>query len=84
MKIVALPPKPEPAAPWTPLELLTEFTEKVRDGRIVASNLMVFYVEREPDGTLRPHYWVANVSTAEQIAYGELMKQMALDDWRNP
>jgi len=69
---------------WTPLSVLEEFTEDVRSGKIKAENVMVFYVAKNAEGRLIPHHWTQNVSIAEQIAYGELIKTLALEEWKTP
>lgn len=72
----------EQAAAWSPVELLEAFLESIRAGTVTPANLMVFFCEREPDGRLRPHTWSANISTTEAIAFCELEKQRAIEDWR--
>lgn len=80
-KLVTLTPKaPEPK--WDPTDALKEFVSGVESGKIVLANVMIFWVEPTPDGRRVPHYWTAGCSVLEQIGYGELIKQMAMDDWR--
>lgn len=81
-KLLAMPQKPEPAKPWQPVEALREFLQDVITGKIEPANVMIFWVENRPDGRRVPHYWTAQVSILEQIGYGELIKTMAMEDWR--
>ncbi len=67
---------------WDPRDALKEFVADVESGKITLGNVMIFWVEPTPDGRRVPHYWLGNVSITEQIAYGELVKTMAMDDWR--
>lgn len=69
--------------PWTPLGVLEEFVADVRSGKLHPQKVMIFYVEPDADGRLRPHYWCQQVSIAEQMAYGELIKALALEDWKS-
>lgn len=63
----------------TPLELLEELVADVRAGKVtIAKGPLVFWLNA--DG--RPQLWRKSVSTLEQIGYGELVKQMAMDEWR--
>ena len=83
LKVVALPVKPPPETPWSPLEMLLQFAKDLEAGKIKLANLMVFYMEVGENGSLRPNLWTANVTSAEQVAYCELGKQAAIDYWRN-
>ena len=82
LKVVAMPPKVTEHR-TTPIELLEEFVADVKSGKIIPEDVMIFYVERDKDGTVRPHYWLQNVSPQLQIAYAVLLQQMALDEWKN-
>lgn len=83
LALVATFPKEKiKAEPWSPLECLEEFLRDVRDGKVQPQNVMIFYVEADDNGRLRPHYWCQNVSNADQIAYGALIQHMGIEDWR--
>lgn len=75
-------PKEKVQVVWTPESCIQEFLDDVKAGRVVPNNVMIFYVEENKEGRLVPHYWLQNVSHSEQIAYGTLIQQMALEDWR--
>ena len=72
---------PKPA--WTPEQLVAEFLDEIKAGKVKPSNLMVFWLEETPDGNLRPHRWIANVTRAEEIAFHSLGITRAIEDWRN-
>lgn len=77
-------PAPKPsAAPWTGLGMLKEFIAKVEAGEIAPTTTLLFFLEMDPNGRLRPHYWRQNVSVPDQVAFAALMTQMALEDWRS-
>lgn len=85
-KVVAMPPpKPvEPTEPpWTPEKILEDFLADLRAGKVKPTNLMMFWLEREPNGNLRPHTWYANVDTTERIAFHQFGIHLAIEEWRN-
>lgn len=80
---VATFPKPKTEARWTPIGVLKDFLADVESGKIVPDCVMIFWVERREDGRFVPHYWTQNVTNPLQIGYGELIKSMALEDWKS-
>lgn len=76
-KLVAMPAKPV-VARWSPVDALEEFLSKVRSGEIKVENLMVFWIADDH----HPHYWMANCSLLQQVAFGELIKAQALEEWK--
>jgi hypothetical protein len=67
---------------WSPEQLLEEFLADIRAGKITPTNLMVFWMNEEGGGQLRPCRWIANVSRSDEIAYFTLGIHKAVDDWR--
>lgn len=68
--------------PWSPVELLEEFVAEIKAGKVKPDNLMVFFLESQPDGRQRPHVWSANVSRAEAIAFCQLETARSIEEWR--
>lgn len=75
-------PKVQPA--WTPISVFEEFIADMKAGKIKPEKTMIFYLETNAAGRLIPHYWCQSISTAEQIAFGELIKHLAMQDWQEP
>ena len=84
LKIVPISSKHPSSTTWSPEQMLEEFLVDPRAGKIHPTNLMLFWLDRDPDGSLRPRRYIANVSRAEEIAFHALGTAMALDQWRNP
>ena len=83
LAVVKTFPAPKVAEdPWTGLQMLKEFIAKVESGEIAPTTTLLFFLETDPNGRLRPHYWCQNVSVPNQIAFAALMTQMALEDWK--
>lgn len=65
--------------------LLKELIAEIEAGKAKPDKLCVFFMEcgTTPE-SWRPRYWYTGVDTTERIAYGELMKLQAIEDWRTP
>lgn len=62
----------------THLQFLEEFVEDVRAGKIQPKTTMIFYLDEKDV----PHYWTKNCTIAEQIAFGALVSQQGLNEWK--
>lgn len=62
--------------------MLEEILDGVKTGKINPAAMMVFYTEPTGDGNFRPCYFTKNVSVPDQIAFGQLMTAMALQEWK--
>lgn len=62
----------------THLEFLEEFVADVRSGKIQIKTTMIFYLDEQNV----PHYWTKNCTIAEQIAFGALVSQQGLSEWK--
>lgn len=60
------------------LEFLESFVQEIRDGKIDPHDVMIFWIDPEN----RPHYWTKQVSVSLQIAYGALIQEMGIAEWR--
>lgn len=84
-KVVPMPerPKPDISTAWTPEQLVAEFLEEIRSGKVNPANLMVFFTELTEQGGHKPRTWHANMGHAERIAFCNLEIQRAIEDWRS-
>jgi hypothetical protein len=80
LKVVAMP---APVKPWSPVELLEEFLVDVKAGTITPTGIAVHFFTEDPDGTLRPGHWHANLSYPELLALLAVQKQHILEKWRS-
>lgn len=86
MKVVKLPPPATqtPAQQWPDVyAFLDDLRASIERGDVDPSKMMLFWVEKNANGSLRPHYWVIGMGIAEQIAYAELIKTEVMEDWRD-
>lgn len=62
------------------IELLEEFVADVRAGKENLDNgkVFIFWLDEK----WRPRMWRKGTSILEQIGYGELIKAMAMEEWR--
>lgn len=79
-KVTRIRPEAEPE--YSGLQILEEFTGKVKAGTIRPDKLMIFWLEASPDGRLVPHRWQAGCERADEIALCEMAKLLALEDWK--
>lgn len=82
-EIVKLVPKPkteaETISEQTPLEFLESFVADVKAGKTTPQHILIFYIDN--DG--KPVCWFKGVSISTQIAYGALLQQLGLEQWRS-
>jgi hypothetical protein len=82
LTIIHAPIRPVPD-PWTPVTMLEEFLAKVKSGEIEAvKGMMVFYLTPTSDNRWRPNYWTTGLTSPEIIAFCEVLRAMAVKDWR--
>lgn len=83
--LVPFTKKPAPEPPFKDAEdLIRQFHEAIGAGKVKPQSMMVFYIEEDANGGLRPHYWTFNMGTGDRIAFGELVRVQAIEEWRNP
>ena len=65
-KVVNLASKATSGMTWSPAQLLREFLEAVETGKETPIMLAVAWMEKTKDDRMRPRYWQAGCSKAEQ------------------
>lgn len=81
--VIALVPPAPKKAPWTPKEMLLDLIKEIDEGKVHPTNMMLFFMDAEPNNMLRPVTWIANVSHAEGVAYLALGMKKHLEEWQN-
>jgi hypothetical protein len=84
LSLLKFPEREKTAKEWKPKEALAEFVQEVEAGKVEIESMFICYMERLPDGNLRPRRWYANIKITEVIALAQLVTKMELDDWQNP
>lgn len=81
-KVTPISTKSKSGDSWTPLQLLESFVTDVKAGKTVPEKIMLHWMEANPNGTSSPRRWQAGCSRSEEIAFCELAKLMAMEDWK--
>ncbi len=78
LDLLKFPPKQED--PWLtapPIEYLEDLVKEIKAGAPLRGVLIFFL-----DDKGKPHIWRRGVAIPEQIAFGQLITEMALKEWR--
>lgn len=76
-------PRPEPTVEsWSPEDCVAEFLADIRSGKARPAKILVAFFEEKDDGSLVPHRWYAGLPRIQEIALLEILKQMAVEEWR--
>jgi hypothetical protein len=86
LKVVPFnPPAAKDDGPkWeTVRDMLVEALAKMDSGEFRPNRMILFYGVPTPEGGIRPGYWTKNVGIAEKIAYGQLLIDLSMREWRD-
>lgn len=75
-------PKPEELFNGV-LDMLAKIAAEIIAGTVSPSQVVVFYMEKQPNGNFKPTTWFTGCSVPDRMAYAELLKANALEEWRN-
>ena len=82
LKVVPLSSKSPNCNVWSGEQCVQAFLDDIKAGTIAPAKLMILWFSENPDGSLKPNRWFAQMNSCEEIALLEMAKQIGLEEWK--
>lgn len=68
---------------WSPVQALETLLADVKAGKIHPAQIVIVWTDSRSDGSKQVHRWKAQVDRTEEIAYLDVARLQAIEDWRS-